>query len=62
MSMGSREDTFHDLEASMALSPKDWGEGPTGSQKNLGHSDSSSQFREFEHLLGANIMPATSHT
>ena len=61
MSMGSREDTFHDLEVSMALSPRDWGERPTGSQKNLGHTDCSRQFREFEHLLGGNIMPGTLH-
>ena len=37
------------------------GERPTGSQKNLGHSDCSRQLREFEHVLGANIMPGTLH-
>lgn len=41
MSMESKEDTFHDLQISMALSPRDYGEGSTRLQKDLGHSDHS---------------------
>lgn len=41
MSMESKRHTFHDLQMSMALSPRDYGEGSTRPQMDLGHSDHS---------------------